>query len=148
MHGVLNLPIRDYITTSLLLQLVASSSTRQRHCVSSLLVRSKYCTFSLECFIPSNVFLFIRDSSVGIATGYGLDDRGGGIRVPVGTRILSFPRRPQRHSGPPNLLTNGYQVLFPGGKRSGREADHSPPTSAEVKKIWIYTSTPPYALLA
>jgi hypothetical protein len=25
---------------------------------------------------------------------------------------------------------------------SGRKAGHSPPTSAEVKKIWIYTSTP------
>jgi hypothetical protein len=25
-------------------------------------------------------------------------------------------------------------------KRSGREADHSPPTSAEVKKMWVYTS--------
>jgi hypothetical protein len=23
-----------------------------------------------------------------------------------------------------------------------REVDHSPPTSAEVKKLWIYTSTP------
>jgi hypothetical protein len=33
---------------------------------------------------------------------------------------------------------------FPGEKRPGREADHSPPTSAEVKKMWIYTSTPPY----
>jgi hypothetical protein len=28
------------------------------------------------------------------------------------------------------------------GLRQGREADHSPPTSAEVNKIWIYTSTP------
>jgi hypothetical protein len=28
------------------------------------------------------------------------------------------------------------------------EADHSPPASAEVKKIWIYTSTPPYAFMA
>jgi hypothetical protein len=28
----------------------------------------------------------------------------------------------------------------------GREADHSPPTSAEVKKMWIYTSTPPLSL--
>jgi hypothetical protein len=26
-----------------------------------------------------------RDSSVGIATGYGLDDRGVGVRVPVGS---------------------------------------------------------------
>jgi hypothetical protein len=27
-------------------------------------------------------------------------------------------------------------------KRPGREADHSPPTSAEVKKTWVYMSTP------
>jgi hypothetical protein len=37
---------------------------------------------------------------------------------------------------------------FPGVKRQGREADHSPPTSAEVKKMWIYTSTPPYDFMA
>jgi hypothetical protein len=37
---------------------------------------------------------------------------------------------------------------FPGVKRPGREADHSPPTSAEVKKMWIYTSTPSYAFMA
>jgi hypothetical protein len=35
-----------------------------------------------------------------------------------------------------------------GVKRPGREADHSPATSLEVKKIWIYTSTPPYAFMA
>jgi hypothetical protein len=34
-------------------------------------------------------------------------------------------------------------ALSPAVKRSGREADHSTPTSAEVKKMWIYTSTPP-----
>jgi hypothetical protein len=33
-------------------------------------------------------------------------------------------------------------------KRPGREADHLPPTSAEVQKTWIYTSTPPYAFMA
>jgi hypothetical protein len=31
-----------------------------------------------------------------------------------------------------------------GVKRQEHEADHSPPTSAEVNKTWIYTSTPPY----
>jgi hypothetical protein len=31
---------------------------------------------------------------------------------------------------------------------SGHEADHSPPTSAKVKKTWIYTSTPPYFFMA
>jgi hypothetical protein len=36
---------------------------------------------------------------------------------------------------------------FPGVKRQGREADHSLPTSAEIKKMWIYTSTPPYVFM-
>jgi hypothetical protein len=32
-------------------------------------------------------------------------------------------------------------ALLPGVKRHGREAHHPPPTSAEVKKMWIYAST-------
>jgi hypothetical protein len=36
-------------------------------------------------------------------------------------------------------------ALSPGVKRPGREPEHSPPTSAEVKKTWVYISTPPYA---
>jgi hypothetical protein len=39
-------------------------------------------------------------------------------------------------------------ALFPGVKQPEREADHSPPAVAEVKKMWIYTSTPPYAFMA
>jgi hypothetical protein len=35
-----------------------------------------------------------------------------------------------------------------GVKQQGREADHSPPTSSEVKKMWIYTSTPQYTFMA
>jgi len=30
-----------------------------------------------------------------------------------------------------------------GGSYPGREADYSPPTSAELKNAWSYTSTPP-----
>jgi hypothetical protein len=44
-----------------------------------------------------NPFLFIlrsRDSSVGIATGYRLDDRG--VEDPVGARFFFFSRRPDR----------------------------------------------------
>jgi hypothetical protein len=33
-------------------------------------------------------------------------------------------------------------------RRPGREADHSPLTSAKLKNIWIYTSTPPYIFMA
>jgi hypothetical protein len=30
----------------------------------------------------------------------------------------------------------------------GREADHSPPSGAEVKKAWSYTSNPEYVFMA
>jgi hypothetical protein len=81
---------------------------------------------SFSFFISSSFFavmlLFLllhlprsRDSSVGIATGYGLDDRGVGVRVPVGSRIFSTPRLPDRLWGPPDLLSNGYRWLFPRG---------------------------------
>jgi hypothetical protein len=38
----------------------------------------------------------------------------------------------------------GTRNFSTGVKRPVRETDHSPPSSAEVKKSWIYTSTPPY----
>jgi hypothetical protein len=38
-------------------------------------------------------------------------------------------------------------ALSPGIKQLGRDTDHSPPTSAEVKKTWIYTYTPPYVFM-
>jgi hypothetical protein len=50
------------------------------------------------------------------------------------------PRQPLRHTQPPIQCVSGDLSL--GVERQGREADHSPPTSAEVKKTWIYTSTP------
>jgi hypothetical protein len=85
-----------------------------------------------------------RNNSVGIATGYGLDDRRVGVWVPVGSRIFSSPRLPDLLWGP--QWVPGTPSL--GVKRPGCEADHSAPTSAEVKKIWIYISTPPYAFMA
>jgi hypothetical protein len=88
------------------------------------------------------VFCGSRGSVVGIATAYGMNDRGVGVRAPVGSRIFSSPRRTDRLLGPPKLLSNGYRGLFRGGKAPGSEADHSLPTSAKVKKMWIYTSTP------
>jgi hypothetical protein len=39
-------------------------------------------------------------------------------------------------------------ALSPGVKQPGREADRSSPTSTEVKKMWIYTSTLPYGFIA
>jgi hypothetical protein len=59
-----------------------------------------------------------RGSSVDIEAGYGMDDR------------------------------KFVWALSLGLKRQGREANHSPLTSAEVKITWIYTSTPPYVFMA
>jgi len=66
-------------------------------------------------------------SSVGTATAYWLD--GPGIESRWGETFHTSPDRPW---GPLSLLYNGYRV-FPGGKvRPGRDADPSPPSSAEV----------------
>jgi hypothetical protein len=57
-----------------------------------------------------------------------------------------FSARPDRYWGPPSLLYNGYRV-FPGGKvRSGRAADHSPPSSAAVMEeleLYLYPPSGP-----
>jgi hypothetical protein len=44
----------------------------------------------------ANGFIARLYSAVGITTGYGLDDRGVGVRVPEGSRISYSPRRPDQ----------------------------------------------------
>jgi hypothetical protein len=73
--------------------------------------------------------------SVGIALGYGLEDRGSKVRFPAGTGNFSLHHRVQNGSGVhPASYPMGTRGSFPGVKRPGREADHSPPSSAEVKE--------------
>jgi len=82
-----------------------------------------------------------RDSSVGIATNYGLD--GPGIESRWGSEIFCI--RPDRRWGPPSLLNNLYRV-FPGVKRPGRGVDYPSPSSAEVKervKLYLYSPSGP-----
>jgi hypothetical protein len=82
-----------------------------------------------------------RDSVVGIATSYGLDGCGS---IPGGSKKFFFTSIALR----PALVPTQTHILWvpgalsPGVKRPGREVDHSPPTSAKVKKMWIYTSSP------
>jgi len=38
--------------------------------------------------------------------------------------------------------------MSPGGSSPGGEADHSPPSNAEVKNAWNYTTTHPYVFAA
>jgi hypothetical protein len=67
---------------------------------------------------------------------YGLDDRAIGVRSPTGADFSSSPCVQTGSGAHPASYSmgNGYRVPFPGGKaRPGRDADHSPPSSAEVK---------------
>jgi hypothetical protein len=105
-------------------------------------LRLLFTNIFLSDFSNETVYAFVimnRGSVVGIANGYGLDNQEVWVRVHVvqtgsGVHPTSYP-----------MGTGGS---FPGVKRHGREADHSPPASAEVKKMWIYTSTPTYAFMA
>jgi hypothetical protein len=75
-----------------------------------------------------------RGSSGSIVSDYGLDDRAIGVRSPAGTKDFSSSLCVQTGSGAhPASCTTGIGGPFPGGKaRSGRDADHSPPSCAEV----------------
>ena len=79
-----------------------------------------------------------QDSSVGIATRYGLD--GPGIESRWGREI--FCTRPDRPWGPPSLLYNGYQV-FPGDKAAGAWRWPPTPSTTELKgKVELYLCFP------
>jgi hypothetical protein len=52
------------------------------------------------------------DSAVGKATGYRLDGRGVGFRVPIRARFFAYSRRPDRFWDQPSLLSDGYRGLF------------------------------------
>jgi hypothetical protein len=83
-----------------------------------------------------------RDSSVGIATDYGLDDQ----MIWVGN--FSLRHRVQSGSGAhPASYAMGMGALSLGLKRPGREADHSPPSIAEVKECMELHLQPQYAFI-
>jgi hypothetical protein len=81
-----------------------------------------------------------------VALGWGLDDQGYGVRFPAGAGDFSLHHRVRNGSGahPASYRVPGALSLVV--KRPRREADHSPPSSAEVKNAWSYTSTPPIRL--
>jgi hypothetical protein len=76
-----------------------------------------------------------RVSSGSIVSNYGLDDWAIGVRSPAGTKDFYYNICVQNGSGVhPASCTMGTGVLSPGVKaRPGRDADHSPPSSAEVE---------------
>jgi hypothetical protein len=61
-----------------------------------------------------------------------------GLLEGQGRKLLASPPRPDRLWGPSSLLSNGYRSFSAAVKRPGREADHSLPSSAEVKNARSY----------
>jgi hypothetical protein len=68
-----------------------------------------------------------RDSSVGIATGYGLDDRRGRVSNPGRVKIFLHVVQTGSRTYPTSYAM-GIGGSFSGVKRPGRETDHSSPT--------------------
>jgi hypothetical protein len=61
-----------------------------------------------------------RDSSVGVALGYGLDDRGSRVQFPAGAGNFSLHHHVQNGSGAhPASYPMGTRGSFPGGKVAG-----------------------------
>jgi hypothetical protein len=76
---------------------------------------------------------------------YGLDDRAIGFRSSAGAKDFSSSLCVQTGSGAhPASCTMGTVGPVPGDKaRPGRDADHSPPSSAEVLNEWeLYLLSP------
>jgi hypothetical protein len=85
-------------------------------------------TFSVKCsadpkrkmpaYLRNNL---IKKPGYSSRYSYWLDERAIGVRIPVGTRFFSSPRRPDWLWGPPILLCNEYRffslgVMLPGVK--------------------------------
>jgi hypothetical protein len=91
-----------------------------------------------------------RVSSGSIVSDYGLDDQAIGVRFPAGAKDFSCSLCVQTGSGAhPASCPMGTGVLSPGVKaRSGRDADHSPPSSAEVENeqelYFLSSQAPPW----
>jgi hypothetical protein len=106
---------------------------------------------STETNLPFTLHLYMymsRDSSVGIALSYWLDDRVLGFDSRWGLGIFLFTTLSRAALGstqPPIQWVPGALSLEV--KRPGREADHSPPSSAEVKNAWILR-LPQYVFMA
>jgi hypothetical protein len=123
-----SLVINLLLTVSVLLRLVYPRFHISEHC------------HIFRVFIAS--LSWIAQSVLRLGTGWTTE--GVRVQVPVGSKIFSTSSRP----GP----TQPFIQWVPGAvslgvKRQGREADHSPQASVEVKKMWIYTSTPPYVFM-
>ena len=119
-----------------------------REAVNTVCPRSTYSVnvqYAVQYFIAKYIFIVGRDSSVDIATLYGLDGPGiesrSGRDFPHPSRLVLGPTQPpvRRVPGP-----------FPGGEVAGAWPCPPPPRSPEVKErveLYLYSTPGPFPLL-
>jgi hypothetical protein len=83
---------------------------------------------------------FVRISFFPLGNDRGFDSRQG-LRIFLFTTVSRPALGPTQ---PPIQWVR--ETLSLGLKRPGRETDHLSPSSADVKSVWSYTSTPPIRL--
>jgi len=111
--------------------------------------------FSLEAIVNKRnpiiiLSLFLRavlaQSILRLATGWTVGVLAFDYRREMGIFLFTTASRPVLWSTqPPIQWVPG--ALSPGEKRPWREADHSPPSGAEVKNAWSYISTRQYVFM-
>jgi hypothetical protein len=120
--------------------------------LSSYLLTVSKMVYSFRIFWPKccmhfSSFSFRQGARIAQLCSTGLRAGWSGVWVPVGAGNFSLHLRVQTGSGfHPAFYPMGTRYSFPGDKAAGRQADHSPPFSAEVKKAWSHISTPPIRL--
>jgi hypothetical protein len=90
----------------------------------------------------------IRFISVVVVTGLLAGElRNRGLIPGTYKRPFSSLKNPKNLWAPPRFLLEILRSFYPGVKRPGHEADHTPPYSSEFKNVWSYTYVSPYAFI-
>jgi hypothetical protein len=106
---------------------IYSSLVILRHCINC-------CGYEASNWICYNYYEEPWRLSVGIALGYGLDDRGSRVRFSAELGIFIFTTASRLSLRPIQPPIQWVPGLFPWGwSGRGRETGHSPPSSAKVK---------------
>jgi hypothetical protein len=90
-------------------------------------------------FFSSSDNVYVHTAYANTEYGKGVEDAG--IEFQQGQEIFSSPKRPVRLWGSPSPF-NGYHGFSTGETLPGREGDHSPLSSAEVKTECSFAETP------
>jgi hypothetical protein len=117
--------------------------------MTAILCYDSFIGWLISCYLSLVMAQVPSPHGIGGHRIIGVDDRGCRVRFLAGLGIFLFTTASRTALGPTQPPIQSVPWVFSVRvKRPGREADHSPPSSAEVKNAWSYTSTPQYVFVA